>query len=101
LCHGISGNAYCFLSLYRGRRLWEHRRVVGSRSGETMSSGKKKSDEWLLWAHRFARFGLENANELHRVPDHPHSLYEGIAGFAVLLHDLGDPDNSRFPCFEP
>ena len=66
-----------------------------------MSSGKKKSDEWLLWAHRFARFGLENANELCRVPDHPHSLYEGIAGFAVLLHDLGDPDNSRLPCFEP
>ena len=100
MCHGISGNAYCFLSLYRGRRLWEHRRC-GSRSAETMPSGKKKCDEWLLWAHRFARFGLDNMNDLYRVPDHHHSLYEGISGFVVLLHDLGDPDNSRFPCFEP
>ena len=60
-----------------------------------------KADEWLRWAHRFARFGLENANVLFNVPDHPHSLYEGIAGFVMLLRDLGDPDNSRFPCFEP
>ncbi|KAL3809527.1 hypothetical protein ACHAXA_001258 [Cyclostephanos tholiformis] len=98
LCHGISGNAYCFLSLYRGRRLWEQRTRESSTSGETISD---KGDEWIRWAHTFARFGLENVNELFHVPDHPYSLYEGISGFVMLLHDLGDPDNSRFPCFEP
>ncbi len=98
LCHGISGNAYCFLSLYRGRRIWERRRRGSTIGGGTLSD---EAVEWLRWAHNFARFGLDNANELYQVPDHPYSLYEGISGFVLLLHDLRDPDNSRFPCFEP
>jgi hypothetical protein len=92
LCHGISSNAYCFLALYRGRRLAEQR------SGEETST---KRNEWLRWAHHFASFGVDNINDLFWIPDHPHSLYEGAAGLIMLLHDLKDPDHSHFPCFEP
>ncbi|KAL7532223.1 hypothetical protein ACHAXR_004498 [Thalassiosira sp. AJA248-18] len=92
LCHGISGNAYCFLAIYRGRRLSEQR---------TGGSSNLKSSEWLRWAFHFANFAVDNLNDLFYVPDHPCSLYEGGPGLIMLLHDLKDPDHSSFPCFEP
>ena len=92
LCHGISGNAYCFLSLYRARK------QVEQESGDTSNL---KSSEWLRWAHHFASFAVENINGLFYVPDRPYSLYEGACGLIMLCHELKDPDNSRFPCFEP
>ena len=82
----------CFLALYRGRKLSEQRG-----GGDTSNA---KSNEWLRWAHCFAQFAIENLNTLYGIPDHPYSLYEGVSGLIMLLHDLKDPDNSRFPCFE-
>jgi len=79
LCHGITK-----LSEQRG-------------GGDTSNA---KSNEWLRWGHRFAQFAIENLNTLYGIPDHPYSLYEGVSGLIMLLHDLKDPDNSRFPCFE-
>ncbi|KAL7484892.1 hypothetical protein ACHAW6_010503 [Cyclotella cf. meneghiniana] len=91
LCHGISGNAYCFLSLHRARQKEEENHSV-------MKSCT--SEKWLTWAHHFLSFAVSNFEELSNMPDHPYSLYEGAGGLIMLIHDMKDPKNSRFPCFE-
>ena len=83
LCHGISGNAYVFLSLYR------------------LSGGKQH----LHRAQQFSTFLYKNAKELIATGelhggDHGYSLYEGLAGTACLWLDLTRPDSSRFPGYE-
>lgn len=78
ICHGIAGNAYVFLLLYR-------------------LTGKEK----FLWrALKFAEF-LETAEFRSgaRTPDSPYSLFEGLAGTACFYIDLCDPKNAEFPCF--
>lgn len=86
LCHGISGNAFAFLSIYRRLK----------------KNSKKGADKWLKMACFFADFGIEKLQELEPRPDRPYSLYEGVAGFACLLIDLLSPDdkNCGFPCYE-
>ena len=54
LCHGISGNAYAFLSLYR----------------------VTKDDLYKRRAQQFALFMVDHWQELVDVPDTPLSLYE-------------------------
>ena len=77
LCHGIAGNAYALLA---------HWRATGDAA-------------WLRRAAAFAAFGAEHVAALEGVPDHPHSLYEGLAGFGCLLCDLlgGQPQLARMP----
>ncbi|RCV42307.1 hypothetical protein SEVIR_9G204400v4 [Setaria viridis] len=83
ICHGVSGNAYTFLSLYR---------LTGN-------------VEYLYRAKAFACFLLEKADEfiaegaMHG-GDRPFSLFEGKAGMAYLLLDMVDPSESRFPAYE-
>lgn len=83
MCHGISGNAYAFLSLYR---------LTGN-------------VEYLYRAKAFACFLLDRAHkliakgEMHG-GDSPYSLFEGIAGMAYLFLDMTDPKNARFPAYE-
>ncbi|KAJ8567885.1 hypothetical protein K7X08_020607 [Anisodus acutangulus] len=83
ICHGISGNAYVFLSLYR-------------------LTGK---EEYLYKAKAFACFLHDTAHTfisegiMHR-GDHPFSLFEGIGGMAYLFLDLVEPSESRFPAYE-
>ncbi|KAG6528250.1 lanC-like protein GCL2 isoform X2 [Zingiber officinale] len=83
ICHGISGNAYVFLSLYR------HTRRV----------------EYLYQAKAFACFLLDKANQLiedgtMHTGDRPYSLFEGQAGMAYLFFDMIEPSESRFPAYE-
>lgn len=83
LCHGVSGNAYVFLSLYRAFGGAKH----------------------VFRARQFARFLHKNARELIAAGDmhggdHAHSLYEGWAGTACLWLDAVKPLDSRFPGFE-
>lgn len=78
LCHGISGNSYALLSLAR------------------VESG----DLWLLRAQHYTHFAASSLEELELVPDHPYSLYEGLAGMATLMLDMLDPENARFPFYE-
>ncbi|XP_044958936.1 lanC-like protein GCL2 isoform X2 [Hordeum vulgare subsp. vulgare] len=83
ICHGISGNAYVFLSLYR---------LTGN-------------VEYLYRAKAFACFLLENADRLIAEEamhggDRPFSLFEGKAGMAYLLLDMVNPSESRFPAYE-
>eukprot|EP00811_Abedinium_folium_P032821 NODE_5835_length_1730_cov_4.651279.p1 GENE.NODE_5835_length_1730_cov_4.651279~~NODE_5835_length_1730_cov_4.651279.p1 ORF type:complete len:438 (+),score=119.81 NODE_5835_length_1730_cov_4.651279:175-1488(+) len=82
LCHGTAGNGYALL------RLW---RTTGDA-------------HWLSRARCFGLFVADRAtyiaHRLMRVPDHPLSLYEGIAGAVCFAADLLRPEAARFPGFE-
>ncbi|XP_021287944.1 lanC-like protein GCR2 isoform X1 [Herrania umbratica] len=83
ICHGISGNAYVFLSLYR-------------------LTGKV---EYLYRAKAFASFLSDRAQKLiserkMHGGDHPYSLFEGMGGMAYLFLDMGEPSKARFPAYE-
>ncbi|CAD7931364.1 unnamed protein product [Amoebophrya sp. A25] len=80
LCHGLSGNGFCFLALYRAT----------------------SDDMWLRRAHVFARLIQEKhaANEWEHPPDRPYSLFEGMAGELMFFNALRDPKNSKFPMYE-
>lgn len=83
ICHGVSGNAYVFLALYR---------LTGN-------------EEFLYRAKGFACFLLDKANELilagkMHAGDRPYSLFEGVGGMAHLLLDMVEPFQARFPAYE-
>lgn len=83
ICHGISGNAYVFLSLYR---------ITGN-------------TKFLYRAKAFSCFLLDRADkliskgEMHGGDNH-YSLFEGIGGMAYLLLDMSEPLDARFPAYE-
>lgn len=83
LCHGISGNAYVFLSLYQ-------------------LTGKP---EYLYKAKAFACFLHDKAPTLisegimHK-GDRPYSLFEGLGGMAALFLDMTEPSQAKFPAYE-
>ncbi|XP_027347495.1 lanC-like protein GCL2 isoform X2 [Abrus precatorius] len=83
ICHGISGNAYVFLSLYQ---------LTGN-------------EKYLYRAKAFACFLLDRAHklisggEMHG-GDRPYSLFEGLGGMAYLFLDMIDPSQSKFPAYE-
>lgn len=78
ICHGVSGNAYTFLALYKqtGDQVYLHRAL--------------KFAEWTF------SYGEHNC----RTPDTPYSLFEGLAGTIYFWSDLFEPQKSRFPAFE-
>jgi len=76
LCHGVSGNAYTLLTLYR----------------------MTQEVHWLERAKQFAK--LMDLPLGCKTPDHPHSLFEGLAGTVCFLKDLQEPTMARFPLFE-
>lgn len=76
ICHGVSGNGYAFLMLYKVTQEPLH----------------------LYRAIRFAEFltksrFMNEANE----PDRPYSLYEGLAGAVCFLIDLLHIIDADFP----
>lgn len=83
ICHGISGNTYVFLTLYR---------LTGNM-------------EYLYRAKAFACFLLDQAHkliskgEMHG-GDRPYSLFEGMGGMAYLFLDMIEPSEARFPAYE-
>ncbi|KAL7598572.1 lanC-like protein GCR2 [Lactuca sativa] len=83
ICHGISGNAYVFLSLYR---------LTGD-------------IKFLYRAKAFATFLYHKSQTLitqgsMHGGDRPFSLFEGIGGAAYLFLDMVDPSMARFPAYE-
>ncbi|MBA0733697.1 hypothetical protein Gogos_017682 [Gossypium gossypioides] len=83
ICHGISGNAYVFLSLYR---------LTGN-------------VEYLYRAKAFASFLSDRAEKLisqgkMQGGDRPYSLFEGIGGMAHLFLDMVKASEARFPAYE-
>ncbi|KAL7495214.1 hypothetical protein ACHAWT_006933 [Skeletonema menzelii] len=88
LCHGIAGNAFCFLSLANAVHELE---IESNTSGEINAS------------YQYANFALDHFDELKAVPDRPCSLYEGMAGLSCLLLALiegGRGPSSKFPLYE-
>lgn len=76
ICHGIAGNGYAFLVLYR----------------------LTNDEKYLYRATKFVEFltrreFLENA----RTPDREYSLYEGLAGTVCFLLDVLHTKNASFP----
>ncbi|KAM7252163.1 hypothetical protein ACFE04_024046 [Oxalis oulophora] len=83
ICHGISGNTYVFISLYR-------------------LTGKV---EYLYKAKAFASFLHDNASKLisegkMHGGDRPYSLFEGIGGMAYLFLDMTEPSVAMFPAYQ-
>lgn len=80
ICHGIAGNGYVFLLLYR----------------------LTNNQLYLRRALKFARFltSMEFKREAN-TPDSPYSLYEGWAGTLCFLADLGKPESAAFPFQDP
>ncbi|XP_075231159.1 lanC-like protein 3 [Lycorma delicatula] len=75
ICHGVAGNGYVFLLLYR-------------------LTGDKKH---LFRAQQFAKFIFCKRFTSARKPDNPYSLYEGFAGTVCFLADLILPEKASFP----
>ncbi|CAH0551293.1 unnamed protein product [Brassicogethes aeneus] len=76
ICHGVAGNGYVFLLLYR------------------LTANLK----YLHRANCFCRFmDTERFKTEARIPDYPYSLYEGLAGTACYLADLANPTEAQFP----
>ncbi|CAF0896441.1 unnamed protein product [Adineta steineri] len=79
LCHGTAGNGYVFLDLYRATN----------------------DIKWLHRAIKFSAHCLDyGQHELSRTPDHPYSLFQGLAGTIYFMTDILNPMNARFPAFE-
>lgn len=83
ICHGISGNTYVFLALYR---------LTGNA-------------EYLYRAKAFACFlhdralNLISEGRMHG-GDRPYSLFEGVGGMSYLFLDMIEPSKARFPAYE-
>uniref|UniRef100_A0A182P589 LanC-like protein 3 homolog n=1 Tax=Anopheles epiroticus TaxID=199890 RepID=A0A182P589_9DIPT len=76
ICHGVAGNGYAFLLMYR---------LTGEKA-------------YLYRASKFAEFLSSNAFATFLLaPDRPYSLYEGLAGTVCFLVDLLNPSHSAFP----
>ncbi|EDV26676.1 uncharacterized protein TRIADDRAFT_54925 [Trichoplax adhaerens] len=78
LCHGVAGNAYAFLCLYR----------------------LTKDPIHLYRATRFAEWCMDSTNHHARVADSPYSLMEGLAGTLCFLLDMLNVKKSALPAFE-
>lgn len=82
LCHGISGNAYCFLALYKVTKQIVH----------------------LRRAQHFAHFSLstQHRKRLLQQPDVPMSLMNGAAGCICFLNDCEYAERltAIFPAFD-
>ncbi|XP_061367256.1 lanC-like protein GCR2 isoform X2 [Gastrolobium bilobum] len=83
ICHGISGNTYVFLSLYR---------LTGN-------------VEYLYRAKAFSCFLLDRAQKLisegkMHGGDRPYSLFEGLGGMAYTFLDMVEPQVAKFPGYE-
>lgn len=76
ICHGVAGNAYVFLLLFR----------------------LTQNPLQLYRANKFAEFLTHPVFiQQARIPDCPFSLYEGLAGTVCFLIDLLHPENASFP----
>uniref|UniRef100_A0A1B0G9X1 LanC-like protein 3 homolog n=1 Tax=Glossina morsitans morsitans TaxID=37546 RepID=A0A1B0G9X1_GLOMM len=76
ICHGVAGNGYVFLLLYR----------------------LTHEPKYLYRAVKYMEL-LTNAEfqQRARIPNCPHSLFEGVAGTVCFLIDLLNPKQAQFP----
>ena len=77
ICHGVSGNGYVFLLLYK----------------------LTQDEKHLYRAKQFAKFMFSKEFANARVPDTPYSLFEGWSGTVCYLVDVLKPDQALFPLY--
>lgn len=76
LCHGVAGNAYAFVVLFK---------LI-------------KNPKYLYRAVKFMDYLNDKTfKRSARTPDRPFSLYEGLAGTVCFLIDLIQVDKASFP----
>jgi len=97
LCHGISGNAYCFLRLFRCLRQFPD---VATEHEKRSIVRAVQMGAFLVRLSTNSIPCVDDAELGMRVPDRPFSLYEGISGTGCFLLDLLNPLQSRFPLFD-
>ncbi|XP_021933931.1 lanC-like protein 3 isoform X2 [Zootermopsis nevadensis] len=79
ICHGVAGNGYVFLLLYR-------------LTGDPKHLHRARAFAYFVFTPTFS--------EEARRPDTPYSLYEGQAGTVCYLVDTMTPDQAAFPFFD-
>ncbi|KAL7472815.1 hypothetical protein ACHAXS_013180 [Conticribra weissflogii] len=108
LCHGISGNAYCFVSIHHTIML-DQGSVPGlgvkktTYDTETKKATNESNISWIEYAYDYANYALDHLDDLEDIPDRPYSLFEGLVGLICLLLGIlenGAGVNHYFPCFE-
>ena len=90
LCHGLAGNGYAFLSLYR-------------LTGEQVHLDRARAFASLLEDARVQGQMAQHEDPQRRVlgqPDSPGSLMEGSVGVLCFLLDLAAPEAAAFPGWE-
>lgn len=90
LCHGITGNAYTFLTLYR-------------MSGDEGQLRRAAAFASLLEHQQLQAMISRHPDRQRRVqgvPDSPSSLMEGTAGVVCFLLDMCRPHSATFPGWE-
>ena len=90
LCHGIAGNAYAFLCLYRETRQDEY----------YYKALKMAECCWNESVHQVV--STYNDPQRFRVgePDCPYSLMEGLAGAVCFFCDILHPEQAAFPGYD-
>ncbi|XP_057654525.1 lanC-like protein 3 homolog [Diorhabda carinulata] len=79
ICHGVAGNGYVFLILYR----------------------LTQEPKYLHRALEFYNFMWSGDFQSgSRTPDYPYSLYEGLAGTTCFMADLTCPLQAKFPFYD-
>ncbi|GJQ10830.1 hypothetical protein GpartN1_g4963.t1 [Galdieria partita] len=98
LCHGISGNAYCFLRLFR---CLQHFPSMTQREELLFQCVQRAAQMGsFLISHSSNSIPCIHTELGMRMPDRPFSLYEGISGAGCFLLDLLNPFDSYFPLFD-
>ena len=89
-CHGIAGNAYFFLLLYRHTR------------EEKYYYNAVQFAELVNYEEIRQEIAHYNDPQRHRIgqPDFPYSLMEGLAGTVCFFCDLLYPDEAAFPGYD-
>eukprot|EP00039_Didymoeca_costata_P000268 m.44904 g.44904 ORF g.44904 m.44904 type:complete len:978 (+) comp10159_c0_seq1:184-3117(+) len=110
LCHGLSGNAYTFLSLARLENdktaaLKDSNHYFRASCFARLITGYVEPENKTLWKYLgMVQYEMEGFQDRQRhavgVPDFPYSLFEGKAGVACFLLDMLYPSVSHFPAYE-
>mmetsp|Transcript_3680 Transcript_3680/g.7817 ORF Transcript_3680/g.7817 Transcript_3680/m.7817 type:complete len:524 (-) Transcript_3680:7-1578(-) len=106
LCHGISGNAYSFISIHQTTMLGLGPGLGIQKATFNTATQKERNEsdiKWIEYAYVYANFALDHLDELEDIPDRPYSMFEGLVGLICLLLGIlenGAGVNHNFPCFE-
>ncbi|KAL5477431.1 hypothetical protein EMCRGX_G024229 [Ephydatia muelleri] len=105
LCHGVAGNAHTFLQLFRltTRPEYFNRAVKVCKCVWQMCEGVEiggMQQQESSCSTQFAEWCLSSSEWKCRVPDHPYSLFEGLARTAFYTGMVHNPLDAFYLAFE-